>query len=111
MHDISILHNIFLTFNAHLSGLFNSSLGAISDIILVLDHLGTDKSFFEVRMDNNIPVNAPAPAVDSGKSDNLFYAGYYYNVRIGIYATQQINATATLATWKPGGDSVDVPIE
>ena len=52
MHDISILHNIFLTFNAHLSGLFNSSLGAISDIILVLDHLGTDKSFFEVRMDN-----------------------------------------------------------
>lgn len=46
-----------------------------------------------------------------GKSDNLFYAGYYYNVRIGIYATQQINATATLATWKPGGDSVDVPIE
>lgn len=59
----------------------------------------------------DIPVNAPAPAVDSGKSDNLFYAGYYYNVRIGIYATQQINATATLATWKPGGDSVDVPIE
>ena len=52
MHDISILHNIFLTFDAHLSGLFNSSLGAISDIILVLDHLGTDKSFFEVRMDN-----------------------------------------------------------
>ena len=59
----------------------------------------------------DIPVNAPAPAVDSGKNDNLFYAGYYYNVRIGIYATQQINATATLATWKPGGDSVDVPIE
>ena len=52
MHDISILHNIFLTFDAHLSGLFNSSLGAISDIILVLDHLGTDKSFLEVRMDN-----------------------------------------------------------
>ena len=59
----------------------------------------------------DIPVNAPAPALDSGKSDNLFYAGYYYNVRIGIYATQQINATATLTTWKPGGDSVDVPIE
>ena len=59
----------------------------------------------------DIPVNAPAPALDSGKNDNLFYAGYYYNVRIGIYATQQINATATLATWKPGGDSVDVPIE
>lgn len=59
----------------------------------------------------DIPVNAPAPTVDSGKNDNLFYAGYYYNVRIGIYATQQINATATLATWKPGGDSVDVPIE
>ena len=47
-------------------------------------------------------------ALDSGKNDNLFYAGYYYNVRIGIYATQQINATATLATWKPGGDSVKV---
>ena len=45
------------------------------------------------------------------KTDKLFYAGYYYNVRIGIYATQQINATATLATWKPGGDPVDVPIE
>ena len=59
----------------------------------------------------DIPVNAPAPALDSGKNDNLFYAGYYYNVRIGIYATQQINATATLATWKPGGDPVDVPIE
>lgn len=59
----------------------------------------------------DIPVNAPTPAVDSGKNDNLFYAGYYYNVRIGIYATQQINATATLTTWKPGGDSVDVPIE
>ena len=50
----------------------------------------------------DIPVNAPAPALDSGKNDNFFYAGY---------ATQQINATATLTTWKPGGDSVDVPIE
>lgn len=53
----------------------------------------------------------PLPPSIQAKSDNLFYAGYYYNVRIGIYATQQINATATLATWKPGGDSVDVPIE
>ena len=52
MHDISILHNIFLTFNAHLSGLFNSSLGAISDIILVLDHLGADEPLFEIGVDN-----------------------------------------------------------
>lgn len=58
----------------------------------------------------DIPVNAPLRR-RFRQSDNLFYAGYYYNVRIGIYATQQINATATLATWKPGGDSVDVPIE
>lgn len=50
MHDISILHNISLTFNAHLSGSLTAAL--VVDIILVLDHLGTDKSFFEVRMDN-----------------------------------------------------------
>ena len=60
---------------------------------------------------HDIPVNAPTPSADLNKTDKLFYAGYYYNVRIGIYATQQINATATLATWKPGGDPVDVPIE
>ena len=60
---------------------------------------------------DDIPVNAPTPSADLNKTDKLFYAGYYYNVRIGIYATQQINATATLATWKPGGDPVDVPIE
>ena len=54
---------------------------------------------------HDIPVNAPTPSADLNKTDNLFYAGYYYNVRIGIYAT------ATLATWKPGGDPVDVPIE
>ena len=60
---------------------------------------------------HDIPVNAPTPSADLNKTDKLFYAGYYYNVCIGIYATQQINATATLATWKPGGDPVDVPIE
>lgn len=60
---------------------------------------------------SDIPVTAPAPPADSGKTNPLFYAGYYYNVRIGIFATQEVNATATLGTWTSGGDPIDVPID
>ena len=52
MHDVAILHHIFLTFNTHLTCLADSSLRAILDIVVVLDDLSTDKALLEIGMDD-----------------------------------------------------------
>lgn len=58
-----------------------------------------------------ININAPEPPADSGNTEAKFYAGKYYNVRIGVYATQEVNVTATLDTWASGGDDIYLPVE
>ena len=52
MHDIAVLHDIFLTLNAHLACLTDSSLRAILDIVVILDDLSADKALFEIGVDN-----------------------------------------------------------
>lgn len=59
----------------------------------------------------DISINAPQPPAESGNTEAKFYGGKYYNVRIGIYATQEVNVTATIGTWASGGDDIYIPVE
>lgn len=43
--------------------------------------------------------------------DAAFEAGKYYNVKISLYALQQVEVDATLAEWAPGGDDIVTPVE
>ena len=52
MHDITILNHVVLTFYSKFSCLADSSLRAILDIVVVLDHLSTDKALLEVGMND-----------------------------------------------------------
>ena len=52
MHDITILDDIFFSFDTHLSCFFYCRFRTIGDIILIFDDFGTDKAFFEVGMDH-----------------------------------------------------------
>ena len=54
MHDVTVLHNIILTLDTHLSSLADSGLRAILDIVVVLDDLGADKALLEVGVDDAI---------------------------------------------------------
>lgn len=40
-----------------------------------------------------------------------FEAGKYYNVKISLYAMQQVEVDATLAEWQSGGDDIIAPVE
>ena len=51
VHDVAVLHNIFFSFDAELSSLAYSSLGAILDIVFVFYDLCADESFLEVCVD------------------------------------------------------------
>lgn len=59
----------------------------------------------------HIVLNAPEPAKDLDTAEKKFYAGRYYNVRIGVYAMQQVEVTATLDDWKSGGADINAPVE
>src|SRR3712207_4526139 len=48
VHDVSVLHDILFALDAHLAGLLDGSLGAQSDVVFVLDNLGTDESLLKV---------------------------------------------------------------
>ena len=52
MHDVAVLHHIVLAFDAHLTSLANGSFGAILDVVVVLDDLGTNETFLEVGVDD-----------------------------------------------------------
>ena len=52
MHDVAILHDIILTFDAHLASFLDSSFAAILDVVVVLDDLGADEALLEVAVDN-----------------------------------------------------------
>ena len=52
MHDVAILHDILLAFHREFSCLAHSSLGAIFDVVVVLDDLGTDEALLEVCVDD-----------------------------------------------------------
>ena len=52
VHDIAVLDFVFLAFDSHLSGLAHSSLGAVADVVFVLDDLGADEATLEVCMDD-----------------------------------------------------------
>ena len=52
MHDVAILHNIFLAFDAKLTSFANSSLRTVLQIVFIFDNFGTDKTLLEVGMDN-----------------------------------------------------------
>ena len=61
MHDITILNHVVLTLYAHLTCLTDSSLRAILDIVIILDHLSTDKALLKVGMDDTSALGAFQP--------------------------------------------------
>ena len=79
MHDIAVLNDIILAFDAHFSGRSDRRLRLILDEVVILDHLGPDKAFFEVGMDDArrlrrlvSPMDCPGPAlVGSGGEEGL----------------------------------------
>ena len=52
MHDITVLHDVILTFDAHLAGFANGCFRAIADVIVVLDDLSTDETLLEVGVND-----------------------------------------------------------
>ena len=52
MHDVAVLDNIVLAFDAHLAGGADGGLGLVLDKVVVLDHLCADETALEVRMDH-----------------------------------------------------------
>lgn len=60
---------------------------------------------------NNNP-NPPAQTVTVNLSNNGgFLAGYSYNVNIGVYAMQDVQADASLTDWVEVTDAIDATIE
>src|SRR5690606_10991587 len=74
MHDIAILHDIFLTFHTHFTGFFHFRLGTVLDKIVIFYYLGTDKSFFKIGMNNARSLRC-RPALANSPGANFFYSG------------------------------------
>ena len=53
MHNIPILHDIFLSFHSHFSGFFYLGFAAIANEIFIGNHLGPDEAFLKVGVDNS----------------------------------------------------------
>lgn len=48
VHDVAVLHDIILAFDAHLPGIAHGAFAAEGDVVFVLDDLGAYESFFEI---------------------------------------------------------------
>ena len=51
VHDVTVLHYIFLAFDAHFAGFPNSCLSAECVEIVIFYDFGADKAFFEIGVD------------------------------------------------------------
>lgn len=45
VHDVAVLHDIILAFDAHLPGIAHGAFAAEGDVVFVLDDLGAYESF------------------------------------------------------------------
>ena len=52
MHDVAILYDVVFAFDGYLAGLAALGLGSESDVVVILDDLGTDEAALKVRVDN-----------------------------------------------------------
>lgn len=53
MHDITVVHNIFLTFYAHFSGLLHCVFGAQSHEIVIFYYFGANETLFKIGVNNS----------------------------------------------------------
>src|SRR5690554_2714961 len=53
VHYISILDDVFFSFHTKLSCLFTCSLRAVLHEVFILHYFSTNKSFFEIRVNNS----------------------------------------------------------
>ena len=44
MHDVAVLHDIFLAFEPHLAGVARAGFAAARDVIVIGDGLGADEA-------------------------------------------------------------------
>src|SRR5699024_7150402 len=73
MHDIAILNDIIFSLDSNFSGFTNFSFAFINHIIFIFDNLGSDKSFFKIRMDNTSCLRCRSSNGD-GPSSHFLYA-------------------------------------
>ena len=52
VHDVAVLHHVFLALDRKLACLAHGALASEGHIVVVLYHLGTDKALFEIGVDN-----------------------------------------------------------
>ena len=52
VHDVTVLHYVFLSFNAELASFLDSSFRFILHIVVVLDYLCADETLLEVGVDD-----------------------------------------------------------
>ena len=52
MHDIAVLDDVFLAFEAHFAGFLGALFAVVGDEIVVADDFGADEAFFEVGVDD-----------------------------------------------------------
>lgn len=52
VHDVSVLHYIFLAFHTQFSGFAHGGFTAVFDVVFVLDDFRADKTFLKVGVDN-----------------------------------------------------------
>ena len=55
VHDVAILHDIFLALDVEQAGIAHGGFGAQTDVVVVLDDLGADEAFLNVSMDRSMP--------------------------------------------------------
>ena len=69
MHDVAVLDDVVLAFDAHLAGGTDGGFGLVVDEVVVLDDLGTDEAALEIGMYHacalrGFPTAAESPCLD-----------------------------------------------
>ena len=74
MHDVSVLYHIVFAFDPHFACLAYSSFGAVADVVVILDYLGTDEALLEIRVDDTCTLRC-LPSASEGPGLHLHLAG------------------------------------
>ena len=74
VHDVSVLHYVFLAFHAQFSGFAYGGFAAILDVVFVFDDFGADETFLKVCMDDTGALRS-FPAFTVGPCLYFHFAG------------------------------------
>ena len=72
VHNITILNNIFFSFDTHFTGLFNRSLRTIFNVIVILYNLSTNETFLKVGVNNTCTLGSFPSLAESPRSQSSY---------------------------------------